>query len=151
MNMCHREFVNDRVPPNFLKWPCATGNLKWQCATGNFEMTMCHREFEVTMCHRKFLITVCRQKVPCWWKTVHFSWIFMKLCIILHDKNTFGKRTTFWKWKLIPRPILKWKHVFRKVKSDSSLIWNDCVPQGICKWAFATENLKWLRGTENLK
>ena len=42
------------------------------------------------------------------------------------NESTFGKRTTFWKWELIPKPIFK-----IQAKSRGAAVIEDPEPKGI--------------------
>ena len=60
MTVCHREFVNDRVPQGICKWPCATENLRWPCATENLRWPCATESLiwqSATFIFHQFLVT----------------------------------------------------------------------------------------------
>ena len=105
MTMCHRKFEMIVCHRKFEMTACHR----------EFEMTVCHQKFEMTVCHRKFEMTVCHRefvndRVPQRIWDDHFN--FSGKLSHFENENTFRKRTTFWKRKLIPKCILKMKTFF---------------------------------------
>ena len=83
-----------------LKWRCATKNLKWPCATDNLRWP----------CATKIQNDPVPQKI--WNDRFNFSGNLSHF----KNENTFRQITTFWKWKLILKLVLKMNAYF--LKSD---------------------------------
>ena len=83
-----------------LKWRCATKNLKCPCATENLRWP----------CATKIQNDPVPQKI--WNDRFNFSGNLSHF----KNENTFRQITTFWKWKLILKLVLKMNAYF--LKSD---------------------------------